>query len=160
MDWSPPVERTTLAPLAYSGCYAGFMLGMPFCQYFAQSISLQYPFIYSSFIGIVWFLLWVFSTSEKSTEDELTEDQIAIIYSRQWQTCSMFLPVWVICIAGFCLLIVFQAYIFHISFAVDLVRLIIFYDSNFDLNFSEHSIGFNTEFDDGPIVREFYCSLF
>lgn len=52
--WAPPLERSRLATLAFSGSYAGVVIGMPVSGLLAEHISWQAPFYFYSFCGLIW----------------------------------------------------------------------------------------------------------
>lgn len=55
--WAPPLERSRLATLAFSGSYAGVVIGMPVSGYLAEHISWQAPFYFYSLCGIIWWVM-------------------------------------------------------------------------------------------------------
>lgn len=54
--WAPPLERSRLATLAFSGSYAGIVIGMPVSGVLAEHISWQAPFYFYSVCGLMWYV--------------------------------------------------------------------------------------------------------
>ncbi|ENN70734.1 hypothetical protein YQE_12564, partial [Dendroctonus ponderosae] len=63
--WAPPLERSRLATIAFSGCYAGVMFSMMVCGILMKNISLFAPFYFYSVIGVVWYICWLWLVFEK-----------------------------------------------------------------------------------------------
>lgn len=52
--WAPPMERSRLATFAFSGSYAGVVIGLPMSGLLAGYVSWQAPFYFYSVMGLVW----------------------------------------------------------------------------------------------------------
>lgn len=53
--WAPPMERSRLATLAFSGSYAGVVVGLPMSGLLADAIGYQAPFYAYGTFGITWY---------------------------------------------------------------------------------------------------------
>lgn len=52
--WAPPLERSRLATIAFSGSYAGVVIGLPMSAVLSN-ISWQAPFYFYSSVGFIWY---------------------------------------------------------------------------------------------------------
>uniref|UniRef100_A0A1B0A1J9 Major facilitator superfamily (MFS) profile domain-containing protein n=1 Tax=Glossina pallidipes TaxID=7398 RepID=A0A1B0A1J9_GLOPL len=57
--WAPPMERSRLATLAFSGSYAGVVVGLPLSGLLADTIGYQAPFYAYGVFGIIWYMFWL-----------------------------------------------------------------------------------------------------
>ncbi|KAK6636256.1 hypothetical protein RUM43_009915 [Polyplax serrata] len=129
--WAPPLERSRLATLAFSGSYAGVVLGMPLSGLLIGGIGWQAPFYFYGVVGLLWYMFWLWLTFEKPCkhptisakelyyiEQSLgSSTQVAMptIATTPWRDFFTSTPVYAIIIANFCrswnfyLLVLFQA---------------------------------------------------
>ena len=80
--WAPPMERSKLATTAFTGSYAGAVVGMPLSAFLVYYLSWSMPFyVYGwhclfidatfppfallGFMGAIWTILWFSMTFEK-----------------------------------------------------------------------------------------------
>ncbi|XP_077290239.1 major facilitator superfamily transporter 9 isoform X2 [Arctopsyche grandis] len=56
--WAPPLERSRLATLAFSGSYAGTVVSMPVCSILAAKLGWPSIFYVFGVIGLIWFAIW------------------------------------------------------------------------------------------------------
>lgn len=63
--WAPPLERSRLATMAFSGSYAGVVIGMPMSGILSGSISWQAPFYFYGVMGVTWYACWLWLSFEK-----------------------------------------------------------------------------------------------
>ena len=63
--WAPPMERSRMATMAFSGSYAGIVIGMPVCGFLTQWISWKAPFYCYGVVGMFWYIFWLWLTFEK-----------------------------------------------------------------------------------------------
>lgn len=115
--WAPPLERSRLATLAFSGTYAGIVVGMPLSATLSY-IGYGASFIFYSLMGIIWYLCWLWLVSEKPSkhpaitikelkyiEKSLGESvQIAMptIATTPFREIFHSMPVYAIIVANFC----------------------------------------------------------
>uniref|UniRef100_A0A914R1F4 Major facilitator superfamily (MFS) profile domain-containing protein n=1 Tax=Panagrolaimus davidi TaxID=227884 RepID=A0A914R1F4_9BILA len=63
--WAPPMERSKLATTAFTGSYAGAVVGMPLSAFLVYYLSWSMPFYIYGFMGAIWTVLWFSMTFEK-----------------------------------------------------------------------------------------------
>lgn len=114
--WAPPLEKTKLATLAFSGSYFGTVISLPLSAALAES-SGGWPSIFYVFgsLAVVWFLLWIYLVAESPAKHssisnkELEYIQGNIGYTDEqtrdlkppWSSILTSLPVWAIVAAHF-----------------------------------------------------------
>ncbi|KJH40352.1 transporter, major facilitator family protein [Dictyocaulus viviparus] len=82
--WAPPLERSKLATTAFTGSYAGAVLGLPVSAFLVSYVGWSAPFYLYGFIGCVWAIFWFSLTFEKPafhptiTQEEKTYIEDAI----------------------------------------------------------------------------------
>lgn len=52
------MERSRLATLAFSGSYAGVVVGLPLSGILADVIGYQAPFIAYGMFGLIWYVIF------------------------------------------------------------------------------------------------------
>ncbi|KAL1509037.1 hypothetical protein ABEB36_003842 [Hypothenemus hampei] len=136
--WAPPLERSRLATVAFSGCYAGVMFSMMICGLLIKNISIFAPYYFYTFIGILWYLSWLWLVFEKPSlhtcidpkelifiEKSLGKQQSytnPTLMNTPWREFFTSLPCYAIFVANFCrswnfyLLVIFQAVYFKEAF--------------------------------------------
>lgn len=57
--WSPPLERSRMASIAFAGNYAGTVVAMPSSGMLAARYGWESVFYVFGAIGVVWFILWM-----------------------------------------------------------------------------------------------------
>lgn len=134
--WAPPLERSRLATLAFTGCYAGVMFALPISGELVKNLGHLAPFIFYGCMGLAWYLSWLWLVFEKPSlhpsidtkellyiENSLgstNQNYIApTISNTPWKTFFTSMPCYAIFVANFCrswnfyLLVVFQASYFR-----------------------------------------------
>lgn len=134
--WAPPLERSRLATLAFSGSYAGVVIGMPLSGILTGWISWQAPFYFYGTAGLIWYGFWLWLSFEKPRynptislhelkyiEKSLGDSvQLAMptMSTTPWREFMRSMPVYAIIVANFCrswnfyLLVLYQsAYLKH-----------------------------------------------
>ncbi|XP_066250400.1 sialin-like [Euwallacea similis] len=114
--WAPPLERSRLATIAFSGCFVGTVVGMPASAYLASSLGWESVFYICGASGVIWFVIWTIFISGSPEDDprislgELKYIQESIkkvsddhIYSSKvpWKAISTSMPVWAIIMSHF-----------------------------------------------------------
>ncbi|PAV87585.1 hypothetical protein WR25_04805 [Diploscapter pachys] len=114
--WAPPMERSKLATTAFTGSYAGAVLGLPLSAFLVSYVSWGSPFYLYGFCGMIWTILWFSLSFEKPAchptisqeEKKFIEDAIGHVSSSHptlksipWKAILTSKPVWAIIVANF-----------------------------------------------------------
>ncbi|XP_067934784.1 sialin-like [Watersipora subatra] len=67
--WAPPMERSKLAMISFSGAQMGTVIGLPLSGLITAQLGWPYVFYIFGAIAIVWFVVWMLLTS--NTPDSL-----------------------------------------------------------------------------------------
>lgn len=141
--WAPPLERSRLATISFTGSYAGAVIGLPLSGYMTDRISWQSSFYVYGIVGILWFILWSFFSYERPAvcptitneeriyiEESIGETSSSLANKMwikpPWKEFFTSKPVWAIIVANFCrswsfyLLIIDQAEYFKEAFGYNL----------------------------------------
>ncbi|GJQ65577.1 hypothetical protein Trydic_g7675 [Trypoxylus dichotomus] len=140
--WAPPLERSKLATLAFCGCYAGVMFGIPLCGILVRHAGWQSPFYFYGCMGVIWYIFWLWLVFEKPSKHptmntkellyiqnslgENPHDTIPKFSAIPWKSFFTSLPVWAIFVANFCrswnfyLLVLFQASFVSDVYTIDI----------------------------------------
>lgn len=73
--WAPPLERSRLATLAFSGSYFGTVISMPVCAYLAKAFGWESIFYVSGTCAIIWFICWWIIIAESPSQDSSISKQ-------------------------------------------------------------------------------------
>ncbi|XP_050085285.1 vesicular glutamate transporter 1 [Anopheles aquasalis] len=134
--WAPPLERSRLATMAFSGSYAGVVIGMPMSGILTGSISWHAPFYFYGVMGLIWYCFWLWLSFEKPRQhptisvkelkyiEKSLGDSVSLpmptIATTPWRHFLTSMPVYAIIVANFCrswnfyLLVLYQsAYLKH-----------------------------------------------
>ncbi|PNF25430.1 hypothetical protein B7P43_G08787 [Cryptotermes secundus] len=68
-QWAPPIERSRLATLAFSGSYVGTVVSLPISGYLAEQFGWPYIFYVFGAVGLIWFSIWWTVVKEGPEED-------------------------------------------------------------------------------------------
>lgn len=72
--WAPPIERSTLISIAYSGCFFGIAIGAEFSNLVCDLLPSDNVLIVYGLFGIVWFVLWTWSIYENPSAHPTISD--------------------------------------------------------------------------------------
>uniref|UniRef100_A0A915JZM4 Major facilitator superfamily (MFS) profile domain-containing protein n=1 Tax=Romanomermis culicivorax TaxID=13658 RepID=A0A915JZM4_ROMCU len=115
--WAPPLERTKLVTTAFTGSYAGAVIGLPLSAILVSAIGWQAPFYLYGFFGCIWFVFWWFMTFEKPCKHPTISDEekdhiessightahvLPTIHNVPWKSILTSKCVWAIIVANFC----------------------------------------------------------
>ncbi|XP_055385994.1 vesicular glutamate transporter 1 [Condylostylus longicornis] len=117
--WAPPLERSRLATLAFSGSYAGVVVGLPLSGILAQNFTYGAPFYAYGIFGITWYLFWLWlcfenprkhptisipelKYIEKSLGEVSTHTTMPSLKTTPWNEMMRSMPVYAIIVANFC----------------------------------------------------------
>ncbi|CAF4626558.1 unnamed protein product, partial [Rotaria sp. Silwood1] len=72
--WAPPLERSTLATISFTGSYAGAVLGIPLSGILTEYFNWQIAFYFYGLVGIIWSIYWwYFSYERPAIHPKITE---------------------------------------------------------------------------------------
>ena len=111
--WAPPMERSKLVTISFSGPFAGTVLGMPLSGVIAYNFGWPWVFYVFGVLGVVWSFFW-FSIVTDSPKDQakISRDELKYILESlkddhtdqkpppvPWKDIFTSLPVWAIILA-------------------------------------------------------------
>ncbi|XP_065341537.1 vesicular glutamate transporter 1-like isoform X3 [Cloeon dipterum] len=114
--WAPPLERSRLVTIAFSGSYFGTVISLPLSGYLAETFGWASIFYVFGVIAIIWCIVWLIVVSETPQEDkQITEEELDYIRATvgpaanhvkvnmdpPWKRFVTSLPVWAIMLAHF-----------------------------------------------------------
>lgn len=73
--WSPPLERSRMASIAFAGNYAGTVVSMPLSGILANSVGWESIFYVFGSIGIVWFIAWIIIVRKSPQDDPYISEE-------------------------------------------------------------------------------------
>uniref|UniRef100_H2ZMF2 Major facilitator superfamily (MFS) profile domain-containing protein n=1 Tax=Ciona savignyi TaxID=51511 RepID=H2ZMF2_CIOSA len=147
--WAPPLERSRLATISFSGSYAGAVIGMPIGGMLVEYAGWPSVFYVFGCCGMAWFILWTLTSHDSPAthpgishaertyiEESIGKSDCANIpmvrfYCKiitPWKKFFSSLPVWII-VANFCrswtfyLLIISQPAYFEQVLKYDISKL-------------------------------------
>lgn len=68
-QWAPPLERSKLATLAFSGSFFGTVFAMPVAGLMAEHLGWSSVFYVFGVAGIIWFFYWWIVVKDKPEDD-------------------------------------------------------------------------------------------
>lgn len=68
-NWAPPLERSKLATLAFSGSFVGAVFAMPVCGIMAERLGWPSVFYASGIVGLIWYVIWTIVVSDHPEDD-------------------------------------------------------------------------------------------
>uniref|UniRef100_A0A0M3IKK3 MFS domain-containing protein n=1 Tax=Ascaris lumbricoides TaxID=6252 RepID=A0A0M3IKK3_ASCLU len=114
--WAPPLERSKLATTAFTGSYAGAVIGLPASAWLVSYINWSMPFYVYGIAGVIWSIFWFSLTFEAPAfhptisreEKRYIEEQIGhvsmshpTLSSIPWRAIMTSKPVYAIIVANF-----------------------------------------------------------
>ncbi|GLG97099.1 Putative inorganic phosphate cotransporter [Gryllus bimaculatus] len=114
-QWAPPLERSRLATIAFSGSYFGTVVALPLSAFLAQHVGWESIFYVFGVIALCWCMAWwMFVTETPQSDRRITDYEMEYIRSSigasanhvknvdpPWKRFFTSLPVWAIMIAHF-----------------------------------------------------------
>ncbi|CAF1395391.1 unnamed protein product [Adineta ricciae] len=116
--WAPPLERSTLATISFTGSYAGAVLGIPLSGILTEYFNWQVAFYFYGIIGILWSIGWWYVSYERpAIHPKISEEERIYIEESigeassvankswikpPWRSFFTSMPVWAIVVANFC----------------------------------------------------------
>ncbi|CAG9864853.1 unnamed protein product [Phyllotreta striolata] len=111
--WAPPLERSRLATIAFSGSYIGTVVSMPLCSVLASTLGWESIFYFFGAVGILWCLLWAWIVSDSPEDDpKISKEELDYILNSlevksnkatkiPWRSIVTSMPVWAITVSHF-----------------------------------------------------------
>uniref|UniRef100_A0A914X2Q0 Major facilitator superfamily (MFS) profile domain-containing protein n=1 Tax=Plectus sambesii TaxID=2011161 RepID=A0A914X2Q0_9BILA len=114
--WAPPLERSKLATTAFTGSYAGAVVGLPMSAWLVSYVSWSAPFYFYGCCGVIWTVFWFAMTFEKPafhptiTQEEKVHIETSIghisasyptLSTIPWKAILTSKPVYAIVVANF-----------------------------------------------------------
>uniref|UniRef100_A0A8C9T3V2 Sialin n=1 Tax=Scleropages formosus TaxID=113540 RepID=A0A8C9T3V2_SCLFO len=107
-SWAPPLERSRLLTISYTGSSLGTVLSLPLSGLICYYLDWTYVFYIFGAVGLLWFFLWTFFVSNTPDSHKTISEKErryinSSLKSEDIPWCSMFtsLPVWAIVVAHF-----------------------------------------------------------
>ncbi|KAL2725286.1 vesicular glutamate transporter 22 isoform X3 [Vespula squamosa] len=113
-NWAPPLERSKLATLAFSGSFLGTVFAMPISGIMAEHLGWSSVFYVFGAVGLIWFVTWWILVKDNPADDprisqaelEYIQSSIGITANRMkikhpWKAMLSSPPVWAIVAAHF-----------------------------------------------------------
>jgi len=111
--WAPPLERSKLVTISFSGPFAGTVLGMPLSGVIADNFGWPYVFYIFGLFGIIWSFFWfALVTDSPKDQAKITKEELKYILDSlkddhtekelpptPWMDMFKSLPVWAIIVA-------------------------------------------------------------
>ncbi|CAH0774629.1 unnamed protein product [Bemisia tabaci] len=113
-QWAPPLERTQLASIAFSGSYVGTVIAYPACGLLADQFGWAANFYVPGIVGLLWVLIWFAIVKDRPKDDpHISKEELRYIQdtlgnisdekiSIPWKAIFTSMPVWAIVCAHFC----------------------------------------------------------
>ncbi|XP_031784307.1 solute carrier family 17 (sodium-dependent inorganic phosphate cotransporter)-like isoform X2 [Nasonia vitripennis] len=73
-NWAPPLERSKLATLAFSGSFVGTVFAMPVCGMMAERLGWPSIFYVFGALGLVWYVCWCVVVKDRPEDDPYISD--------------------------------------------------------------------------------------
>ncbi|XP_062319477.1 sialin [Osmerus eperlanus] len=113
-SWAPPMERSRLLTISYTGAQLGTVIALPLSGEICFYLDWTYVFYVFGAVGLVWFVLWVLLVSNTpSTHPRISEQEKRYIISSlrnelsptvdhiPWGSILTSMPLWAIVVAHF-----------------------------------------------------------
>ncbi|XP_044004830.1 vesicular glutamate transporter 2.2-like [Aphidius gifuensis] len=68
-NWAPPLERSKLGTLSFSGASSGTVVALPLSSLIAESLGWPAVFYIYGFFGLIWYAMWLYFISDKPDDD-------------------------------------------------------------------------------------------
>ena len=91
-DWAPPLERSRLSTIAFSGAQLGTILSLPISGILCQSVSWDSVFYISGVMGLIWFAIWMYYIANSPSTCRRISLEEKVIDTLSWFVgCGMYL---------------------------------------------------------------------
>ncbi|KAJ3656272.1 hypothetical protein Zmor_015360 [Zophobas morio] len=112
--WAPPLERTKMTTIAFSGSYVGTVVSMPASAYLATTLGWPSIFYVFGVVSLIWFVFWWVLVTEAPADDpRISKNELEYIgaslgylpakqnIKHPWKEILTSLPVWAIIVSHF-----------------------------------------------------------
>ena len=112
--WAPPLERSRLAAVAFSGSYVGTVIALPLSGVLAEHMGWETIFYVFGVVGVIWCVAWAWVVKDSPEEDrQITDSELEYlrtaigvtneesVMSPPWKAMMTSRPVWAIIVAHF-----------------------------------------------------------
>ncbi|XP_056327550.1 sialin isoform X2 [Danio aesculapii] len=113
-SWAPPLERSRLLTISYTGAQLGTVVALPLSGQICFYLDWTYVFYIFGAVGLLWFFLWIcFVSNSPSSHKRITEAEKTYIMSSlknelspttdyiPWTSIFKSMPLWAIVVAHF-----------------------------------------------------------
>ncbi|KAG8227727.1 hypothetical protein J437_LFUL008009 [Ladona fulva] len=111
--WAPPLERSRLATIAFSGSFVGTVVSLPLSSVIAESLGWPAIFYIFGVVAIIWCGLWFVMVKERPELDPYISEEEAEYIRKSlgpslpskrppWKSILLSMPVWAIVASHFC----------------------------------------------------------
>ena len=80
--WAPPLERSRLAAVAFSGSYVGTVIALPLSGLLAENCGWESIFYVFGTIGLFWCAAWAWVVKDSPEEDRNITDRYNYLIGR------------------------------------------------------------------------------
>ncbi|XP_028142913.1 sialin-like isoform X2 [Diabrotica virgifera virgifera] len=78
--WAPPLERTRLIAIAWSGGYLGAVVSMPFSSLLATYLGWESIFYFFGGVGLIWYIFWIiFARDAPEKDSRISKEELLYI---------------------------------------------------------------------------------
>ncbi|XP_031342397.1 sialin-like isoform X2 [Photinus pyralis] len=111
--WAPPLERSRMATIGFSGSFFGTVVSMPVCALLADVWGWESIFYVTGSVGLLWFLCWWLLIADSPANDKyISQSELRYIQGslgqqvnrkvkHPWKSIATSLPVWAIVVGHF-----------------------------------------------------------
>ncbi|XP_030627244.1 sialin [Chanos chanos] len=113
-SWAPPLERSRLLTISYTGAQLGTVVALPLSGQICFYLDWTYVFYIFGAVGLLWFVLWVFLVSNSPSSHSRISDRERLYITSSlknelsptvdyipWKSILTSLPLWAIVVAHF-----------------------------------------------------------
>ncbi|KAK5646081.1 hypothetical protein RI129_004545 [Pyrocoelia pectoralis] len=113
-EWAPPLERSRLAAIGFSGSYVGAVVCMVLSPFISTKLGWEAVFYVFGCGAVLWFLCWCKVVADSPSNDRYISDselsyiknslgdqQVSRIVKHPWRSIATSIPVWAIIVGNF-----------------------------------------------------------
>ncbi|XP_055339515.1 sialin-like [Paramacrobiotus metropolitanus] len=111
--WAPPLERSRMAAISYSGVQTGTVITMILCGVLAENLGWESIFYFFGALGVIWYAFWLlYASSTPESHPRISEEELDYILTAigsqrgvsppvPWKAILRSVPVWTVCVGAF-----------------------------------------------------------